>query len=91
MDEQREIENDGRSVSTAGASSGANQTRLAASAERRLLSPEELASYLGIPLATIYRWRSQRDGPLGIRVGRHVRYRPRDVERWLDERLEQRP
>jgi excisionase family DNA binding protein len=53
--------------------------------DRRLLRPDELASLLGIPLATIYRWRSRGDGPPGIRVGRHVRYRLEDVDRWLDE------
>ena len=53
--------------------------------ERRLLRPDELASFLGIPLATIYQWRSRGNGPCGIRVGRHVRYRIEDVERWLDE------
>jgi excisionase family DNA binding protein len=52
---------------------------------RRLLRPDELASLLGIPLATIYRWRSRGDGPCGIRVGRHVRYRLEDVECWLDD------
>ena len=52
---------------------------------RTLLSPQQLAEYLGVPLATVYRWRSQREGPLGIRVGRHVRYRFTDVEDWLDE------
>ena len=44
-----------------------------------------VAVFLGIPLATIYRWRSRGDGPRGIRVGRHVRYRVEEVERWLDE------
>ena len=58
--------------------------------ERRLLSPDELAWYLGVPRATVYRWRSRREGPCGIRVGRHVRYRIEEVERWLDERQEQR-
>ena len=52
---------------------------------RQLLRPDELAAFLGIPLATIYRWRSRGDGPRGIRVGRHVRYRVEEVERWLDE------
>ena len=32
------------------------------------LSPEELASYLGVPLSTVYRWRSRREGLLGMRV-----------------------
>ncbi len=58
------------------------------SSKRRLLRPDELASLLGIPLATIYRWRSRGDGPVGIRVGRHVRYRLDDVDRWLDEQRE---
>ncbi len=53
--------------------------------DRCLLRPDEIASLLGIPLATIYRWRSRGDGPSGIRVGHHVRYRREDVERWLDE------
>ncbi len=48
-----------------------------------LLSVAELAAFLGVPVATIYRWRHQRRGPIGYRVGRHVRYRPRDIERWL--------
>lgn len=49
-----------------------------------LLSPEQLAEYLDIPLATVYRWRARRTGPRGMRVGRHVRYRLADVERWLE-------
>ena len=58
--------------------------------ERRLLSPYEVAAYLGVPLATVYRWRSRREGPCGIRVGRHVRYRLDDVERWLDQQRDAR-
>jgi excisionase family DNA binding protein len=56
------------------------------SARRPLLSPEDLASYLAVPLATVYRWRSRREGPRGYRIGRHVRYRLDDVERWLEVR-----
>jgi predicted DNA-binding transcriptional regulator AlpA len=51
----------------------------------RLLRPDELASLLGIPLATIYWGRHRGDGPCGIRVGRHLRYRIGEVERWFDE------
>jgi len=47
----------------------------------RLLGPDEVAAFLGVPLRTIYRWRSQREGPRGYRVGRHVRYRLDDVDR----------
>ena len=48
------------------------------------MSPYEVASYLGVPLRTVYRWRTRGDGPRGYRVGRHVRYRVGDVERWLE-------
>ena len=51
-----------------------------------LLSPQQLADYLGVPLATVYRWRCAGTGPRGIKVGKHVRYRQRDVEAWLDTR-----
>jgi excisionase family DNA binding protein len=52
--------------------------------QQRLLSPDEVAVFLGVPLRTIYRWRSRGDGPRGYRIGRHVRYRARDVEHWLE-------
>jgi excisionase family DNA binding protein len=97
MDEQREEIRGKRKAAGEDANGAADsgnsdvRTRVVAAKERRLLSPEELASYLGVPLATVYRWRSRREGPPGMRVGRHVRYRQKDVERWLDERLEPRP
>ena len=54
--------------------------------EHRLLGMTELSTYLNVPRATLYAWRSHGDGPRGIKVGRHVRYRPEDVEKWLDAR-----
>lgn len=50
-------------------------------------TPETLADHLGIPLATIYRWRSTGHGPRGFRVGRHVRYRAEDVAAWIDAQV----
>ena len=52
--------------------------------QRRLLGMTELSSYLNVPRATLYAWRSHGDGPRSIKVGRHVRYRPEDVEAWLE-------
>ena len=49
-----------------------------------LLSPSDLASFLGVPLPTIYRWRTHHQGPPGFRIGRHVRYRLEDVHEWLE-------
>lgn len=52
----------------------------------RLWSIHQLADYLGVPVATIYQWRGKRYGPSGLRIGKHLRYRPADVERWLASR-----
>jgi excisionase family DNA binding protein len=50
----------------------------------RLLTVKEVADYLAVPPATIYGWRHRGVGPLGFRVGRHVRFRWADVERWVE-------
>ncbi len=55
-------------------------------AKPRLLSSEDVAEYLGVPLGTVYRWRSRGEGPAGYRVGRHVRYKLADLEHWLERR-----
>jgi excisionase family DNA binding protein len=52
---------------------------------RQLLSPADVASYLGVPLRTVYGWRSRGVGPRGYRVGRHVRYVLDDVDAWLED------
>lgn len=44
----------------------------------------EVAAFLQIPLATLYRWRCRGEGPVGYRVGKHVRYRQSDLEAWLN-------
>jgi predicted DNA-binding transcriptional regulator AlpA len=49
----------------------------------RLWSLTDLSEFLGVPVATIYHWRSIGAGPPGYRVGRHVRYDPDQVRAWL--------
>lgn len=49
-----------------------------------LLGTEQLAALLGVPVATLYAWRNKGEGPKAIKVGRHVKYRPTDVEAWLE-------
>ena len=49
----------------------------------RLLSAQELAVYLEVPVKTIYTWRHRHTGPRGFRVGKHLRFRWCDVESWL--------
>lgn len=50
-----------------------------------LLTTQELADYLKVPLETIYAWRTRRLGPKGLKVGRYVRFRMTDVENWLTQ------
>ena len=52
----------------------------------RLLTPEELAEVLQVPLATLRRWREQRNGPPAHKVGKHLRFAASDVEAWLANR-----
>lgn len=52
---------------------------------RKLLSTSEVAEYLGVPIGTLYRWNYFGTGPRPIKVGRHLRYRERDVESWLED------
>ncbi len=51
------------------------------------LSPVELAELLDVPVGTVYQWSSRGGGPPGFRVGRHLRWRRADVERWVDRRI----
>ncbi|MGW5054729.1 helix-turn-helix transcriptional regulator [Actinokineospora sp. NPDC004072] len=52
----------------------------------KLWGPKELAEFLGVPLQTIYQWRSKRYGPPGRRIGKYVKFRPEDVYAWVDSR-----
>lgn len=49
----------------------------------RLWTVDETAAYLGVPIATMYRWRHHGSGPRAYRVGRYLRYDPAEVQRWL--------
>ncbi len=53
----------------------------------RLLTAEELAAFLDVPIKTLYMWRYRGEGPVGFRVGRHIRYRWSDVEQWIGARV----
>jgi len=57
----------------------------------RLMSIDDVAQMLGIPVRTLYWWRTTGKGPRGIRVGRWVRYRRADVEAWLEQQADPVP
>jgi len=49
----------------------------------RLWTPQDVAEFLGVPVGTLYQWRSRGIGPPAHRVGRHLRYEPDAVRAWL--------
>lgn len=53
----------------------------------RLLNITQVAEVSGLPKATLYQQRHKRlgIGALAIKVGRHLRWRPEDLEAWLDD------
>ena len=54
----------------------------------RLLSVQDVAELLQVPVQTIYAWRFQRRGPTPMRIGRYLRFDPADVARWMETRKE---
>lgn len=62
-----------------------------ASSSDRLEDVAWLAEFLRVPQQTIYRWRTSGDGPRGIKVGRHLRFRRSDVDTWLESQADFRP
>ena len=51
---------------------------------RRLWSVTDVSDYLGVPVRTIYQWRTKDYGPRARVVGRHLRFKPDEVFEWLD-------
>jgi predicted DNA-binding transcriptional regulator AlpA len=52
--------------------------------DERLWTVADVAKFLGVPVKTVYEWRSYGYGPIGKRVGKYVRYRRDDVIAWFD-------
>jgi len=50
-----------------------------------LLTIGEASAYLRIPIETLRQWRSRGVGPRSAKVGRHLRYRRAEIDRWLAE------
>lgn len=50
------------------------------------LTIDEFAERVNVPLATVYQWNSRGVGPRYLKIGRHVRYRLKDVVEWEAER-----
>ncbi|SPE42066.1 hypothetical protein SBA3_4910014 [Candidatus Sulfopaludibacter sp. SbA3] len=48
-----------------------------------LITEDEVSKRLNVSVASLRRWRLLGRGPLFIKVGSLVRYRPEDLESWL--------
>ena len=57
-------------------------------AQPKLLTIQDLAELLSIPVLTIYQWRSKHTGPRAMRIGRHLRWDNREVTAWLLTQLD---
>jgi excisionase family DNA binding protein len=48
-----------------------------------LMTEDEVSKRLNVSVASLRRWRLQGRGPVFLKVGALVRYRPEDLEAWL--------
>jgi excisionase family DNA binding protein len=49
----------------------------------QLLTIEQVAEQLQVPVDTLYYWRSKKAGPAALKVGKYLRWRQEDVDAWL--------
>ncbi len=56
-----------------------------------LLDIRELSAYLGVPVSTIYDWRSRGVGPRAYRFGKHLKFAVTDVTEWIEAQREPAP
>ncbi|WP_367131171.1 helix-turn-helix transcriptional regulator [Saccharothrix sp. HUAS TT1] len=50
----------------------------------KLWGMKEVADFLGVPVNTLYQWRTRNYGPPGKRIGKYVRFVPDQVKAWVD-------
>jgi excisionase family DNA binding protein len=54
-----------------------------------MIGIRDLAEVIGVPVATIYDWRSRGLGPVAHRFGKHIKFAAADVQAWIASRREQ--
>ncbi|MEI6414931.1 MAG: helix-turn-helix domain-containing protein [Pseudomonadota bacterium] len=55
----------------------------------RLLNKHEAAAIIGIQPHTLDKWRMTGKGPRFVKVGRHRRYDPADIQAWIESQKSQ--
>ena len=53
-----------------------------------LLDVGDLAAYLGVPVSTVYDWRTNGKGPRAYRFGKHLKFAVSDVRIWVEQQRE---
>ncbi len=56
------------------------------SAIENLLNEHDVARLTGLSVASVRRWRLFNSGPIFLKLGASVRYRPEDLQAWLASR-----
>ena len=64
-----------------------NNNDFTLSPDDRCLKTDELAKYLGMSAKTLKTYRADGLGPAFVKIGRMVRYRLSDVNKWRDSRV----
>lgn len=49
----------------------------------QLLTIDQVAEQLQVPVDTLYYWRSRGYGPQALKVGKYLRWQPTVVDAWL--------
>lgn len=52
----------------------------------RLITPRETAAYLGSSVSALSQYRALGIGPLYFKIGKMVRYRISDIDKWLEDK-----
>ena len=73
------------------ASGKAGTRRLVDATCDQLWSIQDVAAFLGVPVATLYQWRVRHEGPPAMKLGKHLRFDPRRVREWAGDQSEDHP
>jgi excisionase family DNA binding protein len=52
------------------------------------MSLDEIADELGVPVRTVYAWRTKGLAPRGYKIGKHVRVKRADLDVWLEAQVD---
>lgn len=56
-----------------------------------LLDVNELAAYLGVPVSTVYDWRTNGKGSRAYRFGKRLKFARTDVRAWVEQQRDPDP